>query len=77
MRMLTLAVLGLFVGLVVGFVLHEVIAIALFAATGDVPSEQPLSAMIKLITPVCGIIGVGAALAIARRRERNPDRGTS
>lgn len=77
MKKLGVAVLGLFVGLLAGFVIHEMFAIALFATTGDVPRAQPFSAMIKFITPVCGVLGVGAALAIDRRHERNTERNTS
>ena len=68
MRTLGIAVLGLFVGLVGGLVLWEIVGIGLLGLGGaelDLPG--PVVVMLRAGTPLCGVIGAVVAVAIDRR----------
>lgn len=69
MRTLGVAVLGLFSGLLLGFLITEAVAIAAGAASGTLP-DSPLLPALAWITPLAGAVGVAVALGIDRRRSR-------
>lgn len=67
MRKLGIAILGLFIGLLVGFVTHEIIAGIAISGTGQFPDSLALALLVGYLTPVLGIVGVVAALLIDGR----------
>ncbi|MGH3979753.1 MAG: DUF5957 family protein [Pseudonocardiaceae bacterium] len=72
MRRLGIAILGLFSGLLVGFVAHEIIAGIVLGTTGQVPS-LPVALLLGYLTPVLAIGGLAVALVIDGRRNRRND----
>jgi hypothetical protein len=71
MRKLGVAVLGLFGGLLTGFLLLEVIARIVLGNDGQVPDSLPLALLLGYLTPVLAIVGVVIALVIdGRMRHR-------
>ncbi len=68
MRTLGVAVLGLFSGLLLGFLITEVVAVAAGAAAGGLPDSPLLLTALAWITPLAAAAGVAAALGIDRRR---------
>jgi hypothetical protein len=73
MRTLGVAVLGLFSGLLLGFLITEVVTIAAGAASGTLPDSPLLLHALAWITPLAGAVGVAVALGIDRRRGRRTD----
>lgn len=65
MRKLGVGILGLFAGLLVGFLITEMIARPLVAAGGFVPSV-PLGLLLGFLPPVLAVVGVGVALRVDR-----------
>ncbi len=60
--------LGLFIGLMVGLVLWEIVGVAMLGIGGaslDLPG--PAVVVARAVTPLCGVIGAIAAVAIDRR----------
>lgn len=72
MRKLGIAI-GLFGGLLVGFVAHEIIAGVALSGTGQFPDSLPLALLVGYLTPVLGIVGVVVALAIDSRAGRRDE----
>ncbi|WP_232664911.1 DUF5957 family protein [Pseudonocardia sp. TRM90224] len=68
MRTLGIAVLGLFSGLLLGFVLTDVIAVAAGAASGKLPDSLWLLLLLGWLTPGCAVVGVVVAITIDRKR---------
>ncbi|MEJ3654393.1 DUF5957 family protein [Actinomycetes bacterium KLBMP 9759] len=68
MRMLGIAVLGLFSGLLLGFFLTEVVAVAAGAASGRLPDAPWLLLLLGWLTPGCAVAGVLVAITIDRKR---------
>ena len=67
MRRLGVAVLGLFSGLLTGFLLIEVIARISLGSSGQVPDSLPLGLLLGYLTPVLATLGVVLALVIDGR----------
>jgi hypothetical protein len=67
MRRLGVAVLGLFSGLLTGFLLIEVIARISLGSSGQVLDSLPLGLLLGYLTPVLAILGVVLALVIDGR----------
>ncbi len=67
MRWLGIAILGLFSGLLIGFVAHEIIARIAISGTGQFPDSLPLALLVGYLTPALGIAGVVVALVIDSR----------
>ncbi|MGH8917528.1 MAG: hypothetical protein ACRD0H_04175 [Actinomycetes bacterium] len=65
MRKLGVGVLGLFAGLLIGFVITELIARPLLAAGADV-SAVPIALLLGLLPPALAGVGVAVALRIDR-----------
>ena len=71
MRKLGVAALGLFGGLLTGYLLIEVIARIVLGNDGQVPDSLPLALLLGYLTPVLAIVGVVIALVIdGRMRHR-------
>jgi hypothetical protein len=71
MRKLGVAALGLFGGLLTGYLLIEVIARIVLGSDGQVPDSLPLALLLGYLTPVLAIVGVVIALVIdGRMRHR-------
>jgi Family of unknown function (DUF5957) len=71
MRKIGVAILGLFGGLLTGFLLLEVIARIVLGNDGQVPDSLPLALLLGYLTPVLAIVGVVIALVIdGRMRHR-------
>lgn len=76
MRTLGLAVLGFFCGVIVGFVLTEVVALGIAGGVGGVGDlSGPVVGLLRALTPVCGLLGVVAGVLAGRRRRRGEDTG--
>ena len=72
MRKLGVAVLGLFIGLVTGLLLTDVIARLALAAGVHLPDALPLAILLGFLSPILAVAGVVVALGIdgrARRRD--------
>ncbi len=67
MRKLGVAALGLFGGLLIGFLLTEVIARIAVGGTGQLSDSLPLALLLGLLTPLLAIVGVVVALVIDGR----------
>jgi hypothetical protein len=67
MRKIGVAILGLFGGLLTGFLLLEVIARIVLGNDGQVPDSLPLALLLGYLTPVLAIVGVVIALVIDGR----------
>ncbi len=68
MRTTGIAVLGLFVGLLTGLVLWEIVGVAMLGIGGgslDLPG--PVVVMLRAVTPLFGVIGAIVAVALDRR----------
>lgn len=72
MRKFGVAVLGLLVGIVAGFILTEVIAVIALGSFGAA-LPMPLAMLLGFITPVLAVVGIFVALGIDSRTRR-PDR---
>lgn len=66
-RRLAVADLGLFSGLLTGFLLIEVIARIALGSDGQMPDSLPLALLLGYLTPVLAIVGVVLALVIDGR----------
>ena len=76
MRRLGVAILGLLAGVLVGFLLTEIIArLALGVGGGQVDAALPLPLALLLgyLTPIFGVVGIFAALGIDSRSRRAHD----
>lgn len=73
MRKLGIAILGLFCGLLIGFVAHEIIAGIALSGTGQFPDSLPLALLVGYLTPVLGIVGIVVALAVDGRKSQRDE----
>lgn len=73
MRKLGIAVLGLLVGPLAGFLITEVIATVVVLGVGDgqVPDSLLLTALLGSLTPFMSVVGVLVALVIHGGRRRD------
>ncbi len=69
MRKLGVAFIGLIGGLLVGVLVHEVIA-RIVMSGGQVPDSLPLALVLGFLAPALAIVGAGAALTIDGRMRR-------
>jgi hypothetical protein len=71
MRRFGIAALGFFSGLLIGFLLIEVIARIALGSDGQMPDSLPLGLLLGYLTPVLAILGVVVVLVIdGRMRHR-------
>lgn len=71
MRKLGVALIGLISGLLVGFLIHEVIArIAMPAGSGQLPDSLALALVLGFLTPALATVGAMVALVIHGRMRR-------
>ena len=71
MRKLGIVFIGLIGGLIVGFLIHEVIArIAMSAGSGLLPDSLALALVLGFLTPALAIVGAVVALVIDGGRVR-------
>ncbi|MQA81062.1 MAG: hypothetical protein GEV10_21700 [Streptosporangiales bacterium] len=73
MRTLGLAVLGFFCGVILGFVLTEVVARAAVGVGSAGDLSGPVIGALGALTPVCGLLGVVAGVLVGRRGGRDKD----
>ena len=74
MSTLGVAALGLCGGLLIGLLLHEVIARIALGDGGPPPDALPLALLLGFVTPALALVGVVVALGIdgrARRRDES------
>jgi Family of unknown function (DUF5957) len=70
MRKLGVAFIGLIGGLLVGFLIHEVIARIAMSGSGQLPDSLPLALLLGFLTPALAIVGTVVALVIDGRIRR-------
>ena len=70
MRKLGVAFIGLISCLLVGFLIHEVIARITMSGSGQLPDSLPLALLLGFITPALAIVGTVVALVIDGRIRR-------
>jgi hypothetical protein len=72
MRKLGVAILGLFGGLLAGFLLTEIVATIVVFGVGDgrLPDSLALTLLLRSLSPILAIVGVVVALVIDGRRQR-------
>lgn len=69
MRTVGFAVLGMFTGVLLGFVLTDVIArITLSVGDGDIP--LPIALFLGFAIPLCALVGVGVGVLVERSTRR-------
>ncbi|MGH3658629.1 MAG: hypothetical protein ACRDUA_18390 [Micromonosporaceae bacterium] len=72
MRALGVGILGLFCGLLAGFMVTEIVAVSVMGPGGQLPESLPLMIVLGWISPVMAVVGVVVALLIdGRIRSRN------
>ena len=70
MRKLGVAFIGLIGGLLVGFLVHEVIARIAMSGSGQISDSLPLALVLGFLAPALAIVGVVVALVIDCRMRR-------
>jgi hypothetical protein len=70
MRKLGVAFIGLISGLLVGFLIHEVIARIAMSGSGQLPDSLPLALLLGFLTPALAIVGTVVALVVDGRIRR-------
>ena len=70
MRKLGVAFMGLIGGLLVGFLVHEVVARIVMSGSGQLPDSLSLAIVLGFLAPALAIVGVVAALVIDGRMRR-------
>jgi hypothetical protein len=73
-RQLGVAILGLIGGLLVGFLVHDVVARVALAGDGQLSLPLPLALFLGFFIPVMAVVGLVVALAIDRRRRQQAGR---
>ncbi|MGH3728725.1 MAG: hypothetical protein ACRDTU_08215 [Micromonosporaceae bacterium] len=72
MRAPGVGILGLFCGLLAGFMVTEIVAVSVMGPGGQLPESLPLMIVLGWISPVMAVVGVVVALLIdGRIRSRN------
>ncbi|WP_020673757.1 DUF5957 family protein [Amycolatopsis nigrescens] len=71
MRQLGISILGLFSGLLVGFLITEAIARPMLADGGQIPDSVPLGLLLGFGPPILAIVGILVALRIDRKLQRD------
>jgi hypothetical protein len=70
MRKLGVAFIGLISGLLVGFLVHDVIARIAMSGSGQLPDSLALALVLGFLAPALAIVGAVVALVIAGGRVR-------
>lgn len=70
MRKLGVAFIGLISALLVGFLIHEVIARIAMSGSGQLPDSLPLALLLGFLSPALAIVGTVLALVIDVRMQR-------
>ena len=70
MRKLGVAFIGLISGLLVGFLIHEVIARIALSGSGQFPDSLALALLLGFLTPALAVVGAVVALVVDRKRTR-------
>jgi hypothetical protein len=69
-RKLGVAFMGLIGGLLVGFLVHEVIARIAMSGSGQLPDSLPLALVLGFLAPALAVVGAVVALVIDDRMRR-------
>ena len=71
MRLIGVVAIGLFAGVLVGFVLNEAIAVVSSTATGEVPSSRSSVLGLRPVVPALGLVGALLAVLVDRGRRKS------
>jgi hypothetical protein len=69
-RKLGVAFMGLIGGLLVGFLVHEVVARIVMSGSGQLPNSLSLALVLGFLAPALAVVGAVVALVIDNRMRR-------